>query len=229
MTPASAGSQEEENMRTLRRILLCTLAVGVLFGQGLAVSSANTGHSAEVTIEPSPRVYGETRGELMTEMWGYFYQRRIGDTDPECLSIGTNDKVLVGAHDSTCTIKHGRPAMWFWSTTCDTKSPPYPVTEAEQVRCARDIMHAQVEYVKLTVDGLPPTTISTERFEVISRQFSFVSPENNEFGYAPGRGTASADSWVAMVYLPVGHHVSSQSVKFVGGDEFVITKSVDVV
>ena len=218
-------------MRTLRRILLCTLAVGVLFGQGLAVSSAraDTGSSAPVTIEPSPKVYGETRGELMTEMWSYFYGRQIGDTDPECLSIGTNDKVLVGAHDSTCTIKRGRPQMWFWSTTCDTKSPPYPVTEAEQVQCAREIMHAQVEYVQLTVDALPATTISTERFEVISRQFTFVSPENNEYGYTPGPGTASADSWVALVYLPVGHHVSSRSVKFVGGDEFVIPKSVDVV
>ena len=81
------------------------------------------------------------------------------------------------------------------------------MTEADQIRCARDIMHEQVDYVKVTVDGLPPTTISTRRFEVISHQFSFVSPENNEFGYAPGPGTASADSWVAMVYLPVGHHV----------------------
>jgi hypothetical protein len=218
-------------MRTPRRILLGVLAVGVLFGQGLAGSSASasTGQSGQVTIDPTPRVYGETRGELMTEMWSYFYQRRIGDPDPECLSIGRNDQVLVGAHDSTCTIKHGRPQMWFWSTTCDTLSPPYPVTEADQIRCARDIMHQQVDYVKVTVDGLAPMTISTPRFEVISRQFSFVSPENNEFGYTPGPGTASADSWVAMVYLPVGHHVTSLVVKFVGGDEFAITKSVDVV
>ena len=119
--------------------------------------------------------------------------------------------------------------MWFWSTTCDTKSPPYPVTEADQIRCARDIMHQQVDYVKVAVDGLPPTTISTPQFEVISRQFSFVSPENNEFGYTPGPGTASADSWVAMVYLPVGHHVSSLLVRLVGGDEFAINKTVNVV
>ncbi|HEY6743964.1 MAG TPA: hypothetical protein VI110_16510 [Lapillicoccus sp.] len=218
-------------MRTLRRILLSTLAAGVLLGQGLVGASASAGasHSDQVKIVPSPRVYGETRGELMTEMWRYFYSLRIGDIDPECLSMGKNDKVLVGAHDSTCTIKHGRPQMWLWSTRCDTKSPPYPVTEADQIRCARDIMHPQVEYVKVAVDDLPPTTISTRRFEVISGQFTFVSPENNQFGYEPGPGTASADSWVAMVYLPVGHHVSRMMVKLVDSDEFTITKTVNVV
>jgi hypothetical protein len=218
-------------MRTLRRILLATLAAGVLLGQGLVGSSASAGtsHSDQVKIVPSPRVYGETRGELMTEMWRYFYSVRVGDVDPECLSIGKDDRVLVGAHDSTCTIKHGRPQMWFWSTTCDTKSPPYPVTEADQLRCARETMHQQVDSVKVAVDDLPPTTISTRRFEVISRQFTFVSPENNQFGYEPGPGTASADSWVAMVYLPVGHHVTRMRVTFVDGGELVVTKTVNVV
>jgi hypothetical protein len=218
-------------MRTLRRILLATLAAGVLLGQGLVGSSASAGtsHSDQVKIVPSPRVYGETRGELMTEMWRYFYSVRVGDVDPECLSIGKDDRVLVGAHDSTCTIKHGRPQMWFWSTTCDTKSPPYPVTEADQIRCARETMHQQVDSVTVAVDDLPPTTISTRRFEVISRQFTFVSPENNQFGYEPGAGTASADSWVAMVYLPLGHHVTRMRVTFVDGGELVITKTVNVV
>jgi hypothetical protein len=218
-------------MRTLRRILLATLAAGVLLGQGLVGSSASAGtsHSDQVKIVPSPRVYGETRGELMTEMWRYFYSVRVGDVDPECLSIGKDDRVLVGAHDSTCTIKHGRPQMWFWSTTCDTKSPPYPVTEADQIRCARETMHQQVDSVTVAVDDLPPTTISTRRFEVISRQFTFVSPENNQFGYEPGPGTASADSWVAMVYLPLGNHVTRMRVTFVDGGEFVITKTVNVV
>jgi hypothetical protein len=119
--------------------------------------------------------------------------------------------------------------MWFWSTTCDTKSPPYPVTEADQIRCARETMHQQVDSVTVAVDDLPPTTISTRRFEVISRQFTFVSPENNQFGYEPGAGTASADSWVAMVYLPLGHHVTRMRVTFVDGGEFVITKTVNVV
>jgi hypothetical protein len=218
-------------MRTVRRILLGLLAASVLCGPGLGLASANAGttHSDQVKIVPSPRVYGETRGELMTEMWRYFYSLRIGDVDPECLSIGKDDKVLVGAHDSTCIIKHGRPQMWFWSTTCDTKSPPYPVTEADQIRCAREIMHQQVEHIEVAVDDLPPTTISTRRFEVLSRQFSFVSPENNQFGYEPGPGTASADSWVAMVYLPMGHHVTRMRVKFTDGGEFVITKTVNVV
>jgi hypothetical protein len=218
-------------MRTVRRILLGLLAASVLCGPGLAAAGAHadTTDSDQVKIVASPRVYGETRGELMTEMWRYFYSLRSGDIDPECLSIGKDDKVLVGAHDSTCTIEHGRPQMWFWSTTCDTKSPPYPVTEADQIRCAREIMHQQVDSVKVTVDNLPPVTINTRQFEVISRQFTFVSPENNQFGYEPGPGTASADSWVAMVYLPVGHHVSWMTVTFVGGDEFTITKSVDVV
>jgi hypothetical protein len=109
-------------MRTVRRILLGLLAASVLCGPGLvaASASADTAHPDQVKIVPSPRVYGETRGELMTEMWRYFYSLRIGDIDPECLSIGKDDKVLVGAHDSTCTIKHCRPQMWFWSTTCDT-------------------------------------------------------------------------------------------------------------
>jgi hypothetical protein len=218
-------------MRIVRRILLGLLAASVLSGPGLAAASASadTARLDEVSIVPSPQVYGETRGELMTEIWQYFYSLRIGDVDPECLSIGKDDKVLVGAHDSTCTIKRGRPQMWFWSTTCDTKSPPYPVTEADQIRCAREIMHQQVESVKVAVDDLPAMTISTLRFEVVSRQFTFVSPENNQFGYEPGPGTASADSWVAMVYLPVGHHVSQMTVTFVGGDEFTVTKSVDVV
>jgi hypothetical protein len=49
-------------MRTLRRILLATLAAGVLLGQGLVGSSASAGtsHSDQVKIVPSPRVYGET-------------------------------------------------------------------------------------------------------------------------------------------------------------------------
>jgi hypothetical protein len=220
-------------MRTVRRILLGLLAASVLCGPGMVAASASADATtdSEVQIVPSPRVYGETRGELMTEMWQYFYSLRIGDVDPECLSIGKDDKVLVGAHDSTCTIKYGRPQMWFWSTTCDTKSPPpwYAVTEADQIRCARDDMHQNVDYVKVAVDDRPAVTISTPRFEVVSHQFTFVSPENNQFGYEPGPGTASADSWVAMVYLPMGHHVSRMTVKFVGGDEFTITKSVDVV
>jgi hypothetical protein len=93
-------------MRTVRRILLGLLAASGLCGPWLsaATASADTTHSDQVKIVPSPRVYGETRGELMTEMWSYFYSLRIGDVDPECLSIGKNDKVLVGAHDSTCTI-----------------------------------------------------------------------------------------------------------------------------
>jgi hypothetical protein len=103
------------------------------------------------------------------------------------------------------------------------------VTEADQIRCAREIMHQQVDSVKVAVDELPPTTISTRRFEVISRQFTFVSPENNQFGYEPGAGTASADSWVAMVYLPVGHHVTRMRVTFVDGGELVVTKTVNVV
>ena len=85
-------------MRTLRRILLGVLAAGVLVGQGVMASSATaeTSDSGQVKIVPSNRVYGETRGELMTEMWSYFYQRRVGDSDPECFSIGRDDKVLVG-------------------------------------------------------------------------------------------------------------------------------------
>src|SRR5436190_4307458 len=184
-------------MRTVRRILLGLLAVSVLCGPGLAAASASadTARSGEVSIVPSPQVYGETRGELMTEMWQYFYERQIGDPDPECLSIGKDDRVLVGAHDSTCTIKQGRPVMWFWSNTCDTKSPPpyYGLTEDEQLQCARDGLIPFIDYVKVVVDGVP-TTVSTPRFEVISHQFSFVSPENNEFGYEAGPGTASAVS-----------------------------------
>lgn len=220
-------------MRTLRRVLLGLLAGSVLFGQALTGSSASAGttHPGEVRILPSPSVYGETRGELIAELWTYWYQRQNGDPNPECLSIGTNDKVLVGQHDSTCTIKLGRPVLSFWSATCDTKSPPpsYAVTEAAQLRCARQGLNQDTDYVKVAVDGLPPKTISTRRFEVISRQFSFVSPVNNEFGYPVGPGTASADSWVAMIYLPVGHHVWRLLVKRAGHDEFTITKTVDVV
>ncbi len=220
-------------MRTLRRVLLGMLAGGVLLGQGLTGSSASADstHPGQVKIVPSPRVYGQTRGELMTQLWTYWYQRQIGDPNPECFSIGKNDKVLIGQHDSTCTIKLGRPVQEFWSNSCDTKSPPpsYAVTEAAQRRCARQGLNQDTDYVKVAVDGLPATTISTPRFEVISAQFSFVSPVNNEFGYEPGPGTASADSWVAMIYLPVGHHVLRLLVKRAGHDEFAITKTVDVV
>ena len=221
-------------MRTVRRILLGLLAASVLCGPGMVAASASadtTIDSDQVKIVPSPRVYGETRGELMVEMWKYMYSRRIGDTDPECLSIGKDDRVLVGAHDSTCTIKHGRPVMWFWSNTCDTKSPPpyYGLTEDEQLQCARDGLIPYIDYVRIVVDGLPATTISTPRFEVVSHQFSFVSPENNQFGYEPGPGTASAVSWVAMIYLPKGHHVLQFTVKYLGNDEGVITKTVDVI
>jgi len=221
-------------MRTVRRILLGLLAASVLCGPGMVAASASadtTTDSDQVQIVPSPRVYGETRGELMTEMWTYFYQRQIGDPDPECLSIGKDDRVLVGAHDSTCTIKQGRPVMWFWSNTCDTKSPPpyYGLTEDEQLQCARDGLIPYIEYVRIVVDGLPATTISTPRFEVVSHQFTFVSPENNEFGYEAGPGTASAVSWVAMIYLPKGHHVLQFTVKYLGNDEGVITKTVDVI
>ena len=221
-------------MRTVRRILLGLLAASVLCGPGMVAASASadtTIDSDQVQIVPSPRVYGETRGELMTEMWTYFYQRQIGDPDPECLSIGKDDRVLVGAHDSTCTIKQGRPVMWFWSNTCDTKSPPpyYGLTEDEQLQCARGGLIPYIEYVRIVVDGLPATTISTPRFEVVSHQFTFVSPENNEFGYEAGPGTASAVSWVAMIYLPKGHHVLHFTVKYLGNDEGVITKTVDVV
>jgi hypothetical protein len=64
---------------------------------------------------------------------------------------------------------------------------------------------------------------------VISRQFSYVAPVDNQFGYVPGPGTASAVSWVAMVYLPEGHHVLGLQVKYAYGDGFTITKTVDVV
>jgi len=219
-------------MRRLRRALLGIVAVAVLVGQASVVTSASAGtvSKGSVSVEPTVRVYGESRGELITEMWTYFYQRQIGDPDPECLSIGKNDKVLVGAHDSTCTIKPDRPVMWFWSNTCDTKSPPpyYGVTEEEQLQCARDGLIPYIDYVKVVVDGVP-TTISTPQFEVISHQFSFVSPENNEFGYESGPGTASAVSWVAMIYLPKGHHVLQLLIRYLGQDEGVITKTVDVV
>jgi hypothetical protein len=219
-------------MRTLRRVLLGVLAMGLMVGQGLVASTASASGAdhGKVRIEPTPRVYGETRGELMVEMWKYFYQRQAGDPEPECLSIGKGDRVLIGAHDSTCTLKHGRPVMWFWSNTCDTKSPPpfYGLTEEEQLQCARDGLLPYIDYVKVVVDGVS-TTVSTPRFEVISHQFSFVSPENNVFGYEPGPGTASAVSWVPMIYLPQGHHVLQLKVKYLGGNENVVTKTVDVV
>lgn len=220
-------------MRALRSVLLGVLAVGVLCAQGLTGSSASadTDDRGQVRIVPSLLVYGQTRGELMEQLWTYWYQRRIGDPNPECFSIGRNDKVLIGQHDSTCTIKLGQPVQEFWSNTCDTKSPPpwYAVTEAAQRRCARKGLNQDTDYVKVAVDALPATTISAPRFEVISGQFGFVSPVNNEFGYPPGPGTASADSWVAMVYLPVGHHVLRVLVKRAGHEEFTITKAVDVV
>jgi hypothetical protein len=177
-------------------------------------------------------VYGETRGELMTELWTYWYQRQIGDPYPECLSIGKNDMVHFGDHNSTCTIKTGRPVLWGFSATCDTQSAPpwYAVTEADQIRCAREALHRDLsDYVKLAVDGLAPTTVSTLQFEVASRQFTFITPVNAESGYAPGLATASAYSWVAMIYLALGHHVVRLLFKGGGEEEHVITKTVDVV
>jgi hypothetical protein len=219
-------------MRTLRRVLLGLLAVGALNAQFLSAptASADTAAQDNVRIVPSQRVYGETRGELMTELWTYEYQRHVGDAVPECLSFGKEDKVLVGAPDSTCIIRHGRPIMVFWSATCDTGSPPpwYAETEADQLRCARELLTQDNEFVKVSVDGVA-TTISTPAFDVISRQFSYVAPVDNQFGYVPGPGTASAVSWVAMVYLPEGHHVLGLQVKYAYGDGFTITKTVDVV
>src|SRR5689334_22927925 len=103
-------------MRTLRRVLLGLLAVGALSAQFLSASTASADTAAHHTVRivPSPRVYGDTRGELMTDLWTYEYQRHVGDAVQECLSFGRNDKVLVGASDSTCTIRHGRPVMMFW-------------------------------------------------------------------------------------------------------------------
>jgi hypothetical protein len=219
-------------MRTLRGVLLGMLAAGLLVGQGLVAStaSASSANPDRVRIVAPHRVYGETRGELMAELWTYWYQRQVGDPTPECLSFGRHDKVFFGAHDSHCTIKQGRPVMWEWSNTCDTKSPPpyYGVTEQEQLQCARDGLIPYIDYVKVVVDGVP-TTVSTPEFEVISHQFSFVSPENNEFGYEPGPGTASAVSWVPMIYLPRGHHVLQLKFKYLSGNENVVTKTVDVV
>ena len=219
-------------MRQLRRVLLGIVAVGVLVGQGWVASSASadTTSQEKVRIEPTQRVNGETRGELMAELWQYFYGRAIGDPYPECLSLGKHDQVFFGAHDSHCTITVDRPVMWEWSNTCDTKSPPpfYGLTEEEQLQCARDGLIPYIDYVKVVVDGVS-TTVSTPRFEVISHQFSFVSPENNEFGYEPGLGTASAVSWVPMIYLPKGHHVLELKFKYLGHDENVVTKTVDVV
>ena len=221
-------------MRTLRRVLLGVLAAGALCGQFLTAPTASADPDAQdkVRIVPSQRVYGETRGELMTELWTYEYQRHVGDAVPECLSFGKDDKVLAGvdALDSTCTIRHGRPVIMFWSATCDTGSPPpwYAVTEADQIRCARELLTQDNEYVKVSVDGVA-TTISTPAFEVISRQFSYVSPVDNPFGYVPGPGTASGFSWVAMVYLPKGHHVLHLQVKYAYGPGFTTTKTVDVV
>ena len=221
-------------MRTLRRVLLVLLALSALSAQFLTAptASADTAAQDKVRIVPSQRVYGETRGELMTELWTHGYERHVGDPDPECLSFGKDDKVLAGvdALDSTCTIRHGRPVMMFWSATCDTGSAPpwYAVTEADQIRCAREGLMQDNEYVNVEVDGVA-TTISTERFEVTSQQFSYVAPVDNQFGYVPGPGTASAVSWVAMVYLPVGHHVLRLQVKYAYGDGFTLTKTVDVV
>ena len=84
-------------MRTLRRVLLGLLA-GALCSQFLTAptASADPDTQDKVRIVPSQRVYGETRGELMTELWTYEYQRHIGDAIPECLSFGKDDKVLVG-------------------------------------------------------------------------------------------------------------------------------------
>jgi hypothetical protein len=106
--------------------------------------------------------------------------------------------------------------MWFWSTTCDTKSAAVPVTEADQIRCAREIMHQQVDSVRWPSTTFRPRPSARGGVEVISRQFTFVSPENKQFGYEPGPGAASADLWVAMVYLPLGHHVTRMRVTFVG-------------
>ncbi len=219
-------------MRKLRRVLLGLLAVGALGSQFLTAptASADTTHQDNVRVVPSQRVYGETRGELMAELWTYFYQRRIGDPFPECLSTGKDDKVLVGADDSTCTIRHGRPVMVFWSNTCDTKSPPpyYAVTEADQIRCAREGLIQDNDYVKVEVDGVA-TTFSTPAFEVVSRQFPFDSPVDNQFGYVPGAGTAAADSWVAMIHLPQGRHVLRLLVKYAYGPGFAISRTVEVV
>jgi hypothetical protein len=85
------------------------------------------------------------------------------------------------------------------------------------------------DYVRIVVDELAPVTISTPEFVAISHQFPFTSPENNEFGYAPGPGTASAFSYVAIVKLPKGHHVAHLLVRNIGHEEFQITKTIDVV
>jgi len=120
--------------------------------------------------------------------------------------------------------------MWFWSATCDTGSPPpwYADTEADQIRCARELLTQDNEYAKVEVDGVA-TTFSTPAFEVVSRQFPYVSPVDNQYGYVPGPGTASGFSWVAMVYLPKGHHVLHLQVKYAYGPGFTTTKTVDVV
>jgi len=103
-----------------------------------------------------------------------------------------------------------------------------PVVHVTQGTCGRELLTQDNEYVKVSVDGVA-TTISTPAFEVISRQFSYVSPVDNPFGYVPGPGTASGFSWVAMVYLPMGHHVLHLQVKYAYGPGFTTTKTVDVV
>ncbi|MGV1007879.1 MAG: hypothetical protein ACOYBY_04630 [Dermatophilaceae bacterium] len=72
-------------MRKLRGALLGVLAGGVLLGQALTGSSASaeTTDPGQVRIVPSPLVYGQTRGELMTQLWTYRYQRQNGDPNPE--------------------------------------------------------------------------------------------------------------------------------------------------
>ncbi len=98
-------------MRTLRRVLLGLLAVGALGSQFLTAPTASADTSAQDTVRivPSQRVYGETRGELMTELWTYEYQRHVGDAVPECLSFGKDDKVLVGV-DRLDLHHQARPA-----------------------------------------------------------------------------------------------------------------------
>lgn len=111
-------------MRTVRRILPGLLAASVLCGPGLvaASASADTAPSGPGQDRPqSPGLRGDPwrahDGDVAVLLLAPYRRHRSGVP-----RIGKDDKVLVGAHDSTCTIKHGRPQMWFWSTTCDTTS-----------------------------------------------------------------------------------------------------------
>jgi hypothetical protein len=226
--------------RTHGRGVLALLAItlGVAFQLSLPpAASATVGSAARGPQVAHPhRVDGLTRGELLGDVWSFWYSTPTAQDNPPCMRVGRTGAVLLPNNNVTCDLKHGDSVLFFFGSTCDNVVDPavdpsyYGANEKAQRKCAKASDASFILSQSIGVDGAAPVTITTRRFEVFSPQEHVYLPVGNMYGITPRPATFVAHAWVAIVQnLPLGLHSIVFSVGYTDGGSDSVPFTVNVV